>query len=217
MVTISAPRSSPQTRVAFNAALVRAAGLADVTHVAIDIDDRSRSAVFVACGESSREIPKDAKFPLGRDGGQKTNKTAGRAIYVNRNKAADLVAGKYPAEFQNSRGGIRVTIHLDPKGTSYRSMEDVPGSIGGVYRLLDRKGHTIDIGMSESDVRGRVRTKWSNEPDAEEAIVYRLDSKRDCLHWERIFHRRHQKESGGALPKHCEAIGPGCGCAKCND
>jgi hypothetical protein len=198
-------------------ALVRAAGLENTSYIAIDLDDKTRSAVFVAFGSIvPRGIPRDAKFPLIRDGGQRTKKSVGRAIYVHRNRATDLVEGKYPAEFKRQRDRVRITIDLDPTKVAYKSPDDVPSGIGGVYRLVDGDGETIDIGMSLSDVRGRIRTKWSNELGAYEVLVYRVTSKQEGLHWERVFHRRHVVEKG-ALPKYCAAMGAGCGCAMCGE
>jgi hypothetical protein len=213
-VTITSPSSTRQTRIAFNAALVRAAGLADITHVAIDVDETTRSVVFHALRAPAPEIPDDAKFPLMRDGGQKTKKTACRAVYVHRDKAAHLVEGKYPARFKVTRSGAHIEISLDPRGMVYEAVTDVPAGTGGVYRLVDGDGMTIDIGLSESDVRGRIRTKLANEPETTRIIVYPLGLQHERLHWERIFQRRHV-ERYGALPKHCAVLGPGCGCPAC--
>jgi hypothetical protein len=70
----------------------------------------------------------------------------------------------------------------------------------------DRRG--LGAGCSRSDVRGRVSTKWRQEPEAASILVYPFKSESECLHWERIFQDRFEA-SNGRLPRYCSLRGPG--------
>ncbi len=99
-VNVSAPASSRQVRVGFNAALVEKAGLADVTHVAIDHDEAKQRLKFIPSAEA--EYGGVPAHKLLTDGGKKT---AARIVLVARSKIGFLLPGAYePSTLRSGKG-----------------------------------------------------------------------------------------------------------------
>jgi hypothetical protein len=216
VVSVTAPASSKQVRIAFNAPLVREASLQDVPYMAIDFDEERQRVTFISA--PSHEYNGKGAFPLMRDGGQSSSKTASKALYGPKNLLSKLhlqAPRMYKPEIQRGRAGTKISIALEPAPASYAAPEEIPLRVGGIYRVLDADGTDIDIGCSKNDVRGRVSTKWRHEKEAASVLVYALESELDCLHWERVFQRRFEAASG-RLPRYCEVRGKGCGCKACS-
>ncbi len=216
VVSVTAPASSKQVRIAFNAPLVRHASLQDVPYMAIDFDVERQRVTFIST--PSREYKGAVAFPLMRDGGQSSSKTASKALYGPKNLLSMLhlqAPRVYEPETQRGRAGTKISIALEPAPASYAAPQDVPLRAGGVYRILDADGTDLDIGCSKNDVRGRVSTKWEHEKEATSVLVYALESERECLHWERVFQKRFEASSGRP-PRYCEVKGKGCGCTACS-
>jgi hypothetical protein len=215
IVTVTAPASSRQVRIAFNAPLVRDASLQAVPYMAIDFDEERQQVTFIST--SSREYQGVVAFKLMRDGGQPSSKTTGKALYGSKNvlRMLDRQARRvYEPEIQRGRAGTKITISLDPVSDRYVAPDEIPAGVGGVYRILDADGTDIDIGCSKNDVRARLATKWPQQKEAASILLYVLKSEQECLHWERLFHKRFEL-SNGRLPRYCEVKGKGCGCKAC--
>src|SRR5262245_61342941 len=82
VVSVTAPASSKQARIAFNAALMRHASLQDVPYRAIDLGEERRRVTFIST--PSREYRGHGAFLLMRDGGQSSSRTASKALYVRK-------------------------------------------------------------------------------------------------------------------------------------
>jgi hypothetical protein len=213
VVTVTAPASSNQARIAFNAPLVRHASLQDVPYLAIDLDEEYLTFISTPLREYRG---KDA-FPLMRDGGHSSSKTGGKALYIRKQMLSELrlQAGEvYTPNIQPGRAETKISIRLVPASTSYAAPQKIPSRKRGIYEILDADGAIIDIGCSKNDVRSRVSTKWRHEKEAGSVLVYFLKFERECLHWERVFQKRFEEEHG-RLPHYCEVRGRGCGCTAC--
>src|SRR5262249_3544607 len=118
IISITAPMSTSQARIAFNAPLVRAASLQDVPYMAIDWNEERRRVTFIST--KSDEYEGHATFPFMRDGGQPSKKAAGKALYVHKQLLSrlHLQAGQYEPTFQRGRAEPRVSIDLEPVAAS---------------------------------------------------------------------------------------------------
>jgi hypothetical protein len=213
VVSVTAPPSSKQVRIAFNAPLVRHASLQDIPYMAIDFDEERQRVTFISA--PSHEYKGVVAFPLMRDGGQPSKKTAGRALYGPKNLLSRLhLQAPRTYEPEKIHRG-RISIVLEPAPVSHSVPEEISPRMGGVYRILDADGIDLEIGCSKNDVRGRVSTKWGHEKEAASVLVYALASEPECLHWERVFQKRFEA-SRGQLPRYCEVKSKGCGCKACN-
>ena len=203
--------SARQFRLAFNSFLSRRASLQDYPFMASDREDQRLTFI------PTRQPEKygDRVYPLIRDGGGPLRKTAGRALFVHQDFLPELglqVGRFYPAEI--GRNGI-ISISLapaEPVPVHYAAPEEISSRVRGVYFIRDVDRTIIDIGCSESDVRGRVRMKWKQQSEAASVSVCETA---DYLHWERVFQNRFEEEHG-RLPRHNRLKGKRCGCHECN-
>jgi uncharacterized protein (TIGR02391 family) len=124
-VSITAPASSAQIRIAFNAALVRQASLQDVPYMAIDFDEKRERVTFIPT--RSREYQGVVSFPLMTDGGPSSSKTVGKALYGPKTLLS-MLHRQAPRHFEPQtrpgRAGTEISIALEPPA-SYSDNESV--------------------------------------------------------------------------------------------
>ena len=98
-VNVSAPATSRQIRVAFTRALVEKAGLAEVTHLAIDHDEAKKKLRFIPAEAEYGGVP---AHKLLSDGGKKT---AARIVLIARTKLGFLPPASYePQAIRRGKG-----------------------------------------------------------------------------------------------------------------
>jgi predicted nucleotide-binding protein len=152
VVSVTAPASSKQVRIAFNAPLVRHASLQDVPYMAIEFDVERQRVTFIST--PSREYKGTVAFPLMRDGGQSSSKTASKALYCPKNLLSMLhlqAPRVYEPETQRGREGTKISIALESAPASHAAPEDIPLRAGGVYRILDADATDLDIRRSKNE------------------------------------------------------------------
>src|SRR5438876_1216364 len=95
-VSVTKPRSSPQARIAFNAALSRLVRLPDYSHIIINDDPEDRNFTFIPCKMAVSPAGK-ATHKLLLDGGTPAirKKTPGRVINPRKRAVPMLPPGKY--------------------------------------------------------------------------------------------------------------------------
>src|SRR6516165_1725202 len=133
-VSITAPASSTQVRITFNAALVREASLQDVPYMAIDFDEKRQRVTFIST--PSREYEGVVAFPLMPDGGPSSSKTAGKALFGPKTLLSMLylqAPRHYTPQMRPGRAGPEISIALQPAPASDADSE----SVVRAYRDLD--------------------------------------------------------------------------------
>jgi len=115
LVSVTAPASSTQVRIAFNADLVRQESLQDVRWMSID--DKHQRLTFISTPSREYQGPDDG-YPLMPDGGQKKlSKTAGKVLYVPKDQFSMLARQaprRYEPEIRPGRAGPEISINLGP-------------------------------------------------------------------------------------------------------
>lgn len=213
-VKVTVP-GSRQIRIAINAPLVKQASLLDFEYLALKKE--GQRVWFIPTRRPEEYGGRVAR--LQRDGGNSSNKTASKALYLHTKflNEVGFQAGRfYPANIGRDKFSISLAP-AEPVPVSYAAPEEIPSGERGVYQIVDKDGAVIYVGKSATgtDVRGRVKENWKKCTEAASVLVCKLKSERECDHWERILHNRFEEEHG-RLPRYCTLKGKGCGCPECN-
>jgi uncharacterized protein (TIGR02391 family) len=219
LVSVTAPTSSKQIRIAFNADLSRQASLQDVPYMAIDFDEMNQRVTFVSTPSREYQGSDDVAFPLMPDGGPLSSKTASRVLNVPKDLFSMLhrqAPRRYKPEIQRGRAGPRISIDLEPAPASYAESErvvrayrdlDLHPVIAGAANKLYLDGHYANaIEAAIKALCDRVRLHSGKELDGADLMKTVFSPKNPILRFNDFRDRSDHDEQVGFMMMFAGAV-----------